>query len=167
MRFGHLLMPSGENSFFILSQRIQRGDDDRGVSRENDSFFLIFATWAILPGLRSIHKGRTFYLSALAFFKFAFHETDFWTWFLPFSNLIFAVCVACKIRVHPRWVFKLNFSKIKCRSIKGLSLSIFSVRKLLKILLVRPVMRLILRRAGQGGSSSRSDFSILAQLEIQ
>ena len=36
-----------------------------------------------------------------------------------------------------------------------LSLSIFSVRKLLKILLVRPVMRLILRRAGQGGSSSR------------
>ena len=53
VRFGHLLMPSGENSFFILSQRIQRGDDDRGVSRENDSFFLIFATWAILPGLRS------------------------------------------------------------------------------------------------------------------
>ena len=58
VRFGHLLMPSGENSFFILSQRIQRGDDDRGVSRENDSFFLIFATWAILPGLRSIHKWR-------------------------------------------------------------------------------------------------------------
>ena len=39
-------MLSRENSFFILSQRIQRGDDDRGVSRENDSFFLIFATWA-------------------------------------------------------------------------------------------------------------------------
>ena len=28
-------------------------------------------------------------------------------------------------------------------------------------------MRLILRRAGQGGSSSRGDFSILAQLEIE
>ena len=60
VRLGHLLMPSGENSFFILSQRIQRGDDDRGVSRENDSFFLIFATWAILPGLRLIHKWRTY-----------------------------------------------------------------------------------------------------------
>ena len=49
----------------------------------------------------------------------------------------------------------------------NLSLSIFSVRKLLKILLVRPVMRLILRRAGQGGSSSRGDFSILAKFEIE
>ena len=45
---GHLLLGtmlmllSVENSFFILSHRIQRGDYDGGVSRENDSFFLIF-----------------------------------------------------------------------------------------------------------------------------
>ena len=68
------------------------------------------------------------YCSALDFWKIEF-EKSLWT------KLIFTACVACKIQVRNRpkfkfvqldfsnlilqsWFFKLDFSKIKCRSIR-------------------------------------------------